>query len=183
MTSWKDWNPGLDNHDQTLGEVLETLPGADPEDISFLVRLIENPKSPFALPGAVALHRHDCIHILLGRGLLNQDEAFVIGFTMGASKAMRRWHRFLFRNVSARFYPKPYRFGRRQLKVFDLGLEAGRTWGPDKLHEFPFEEHHDTTLGELREQLGIDVEKLKHIYAKEQSMLPQTKASERLPVV
>ena len=53
------------------------------EDISWLVWLIENPKSPFHLHGAVTLRDHDHIHVLLGRGQANDDEAFVIGFTMG----------------------------------------------------------------------------------------------------
>ena len=53
------------------------------KDISWLVWLIENPKSPFHLHGAATLHDHDHIHVLLKRGQDNDDEAFVIGFTMG----------------------------------------------------------------------------------------------------
>jgi hypothetical protein len=35
------------------------------------------------------------IHVLLGRGLLAQDEAFVIGFTMGATKAVSGFERIV----------------------------------------------------------------------------------------
>jgi len=70
--NWREWNPGLDNDELTLQAVFDTLPGAGPDEIDQMVRLLENPASPYALPGAVRLRHHDCIHILLGRGLLNQ---------------------------------------------------------------------------------------------------------------
>ena len=84
--AWREWIPWLENDDLTLREVYETLPGAGPEEIDQIVRLLENPASPYALPGASSLRVHDCIHILIGRGLLNHDEAFVIGYTMGTAK-------------------------------------------------------------------------------------------------
>jgi len=46
--SYRDWNPRLDNGDKTLQQVLDTLPANNPEDISSLVRLFENPKSPIS---------------------------------------------------------------------------------------------------------------------------------------
>ena len=57
---WSDWSPGLDNDHMTLSEVMATLPGDDPEAIPEIIRKYENPASPDALPGAVALERHDC---------------------------------------------------------------------------------------------------------------------------
>jgi len=53
-----EWNPGLDNGHRTMGMVLSTLPGAEQDDIHWLVRLIENPKSPIAFPGQISLLRH-----------------------------------------------------------------------------------------------------------------------------
>jgi hypothetical protein len=38
------------------------------------------------------LEGHDCMHVILGRGLLNQDEAFVIGFTMGSARKITEQH-------------------------------------------------------------------------------------------
>lgn len=72
MLHYSDWNPGIENGNDTLISVLNTLPGSESIDISWYVKIIENPRSPFSLPGAICLESHDCIHALLGRGLLNQ---------------------------------------------------------------------------------------------------------------
>lgn len=45
--------------------------------------LLENPDSPLPFAGKIDLYRHDCLHLLLERGLSVEDEAFVVGFTMG----------------------------------------------------------------------------------------------------
>jgi hypothetical protein len=88
---WRRRAPGFDNDALTLGEIYDSLPGDDPGTVHHYVRLFENPDSLVAFPGAVTLERHDCIHILLGRGLLAQDEAFVIGYTMGTCRAVQSW--------------------------------------------------------------------------------------------
>jgi hypothetical protein len=49
--------------------------------IPFFVWLLENPASPISLPGSINLHGHDCLHLLLNRGVSGHDEAFVVGFT------------------------------------------------------------------------------------------------------
>lgn len=179
---WKKWNPGLDNDHLTLGEVKSSLPGAKQQDINIIVRLLENPKSPIALKGAVTLERHDCIHILLGRGLLNQDEAFVIGFTMGTSKNISRLEEFIFKTVSVYLYPKQYRFNSKHMMVYKFALEEGKKIPIDKIFEFPFEKYYNWKLGQLREKLKINSDYLRKIYRKEQKMLPFTVASKRLPV-
>jgi len=97
------------------------------EDISWLVWLIENPKSPFHLHGAVTLHDHDHIHVLLGRGQANDDEAFVIGFTMGNDDRTKSWGSKLFKFISRWLYSKSERFTKKQLKIFDSGFKYGRS--------------------------------------------------------
>ena len=181
--AWNNWNPGLDNDDLTLAQVRETLPGADPKDISLLVRLLENPKSPLALTGAASLERHDCIHIILGRGLLPQDEGFVIGFTMGSAKGdLSKLETFIFKKVARFLYPTNYRLTSKNLIAYELGLEAGRDSGCYKIFQVPLEEYGSRTLGEIRSGLGIDREYLKSIYRREAKLLPGTKATKRLPV-
>ena len=83
--NWDEWSPGLDTDDMTIAEVLASMPAAEAGDVPEIIRKYENPESPDALPGAIHLNRHDCIHVLLGRGLHVQDEAFIIGVTMGAA--------------------------------------------------------------------------------------------------
>lgn len=180
---WRSWTPGLIDADpRTLGEVLDTLPGAQPGDIHYLVRLIENPASPVALPGAVALVRHDPIHVMLGRGLLNQDEAFVIGYTMGTARRIRAIHGWAFKRIARWMYPGIYRLDRGDTLVFDLGFALGRQTAGRRLHLFPFEDHRDMPVGALRRRLGIDPEMLRRAYREERRLLPGTPASERLPV-
>lgn len=178
--SWKNWNPGLKNDKKTLGKIKATLPGAKQQDISAIVQLLENPGSPIALTGAVTLEHHDCIHILLGRGLLNQDEAFVIGYTMGSSKDISKLEEFIFRTIASNLYPRNYRLNSKHLKVYNLALEAGKKSKVKKLCEFPFEKYYDWKLGDLRKKLGINKKELKKLYQLEREMLPHTTASKRL---
>jgi hypothetical protein len=180
-TKWWEWLPGLDNDDRTLREVLAELPAAPPAAIPWIVRLFENPRGWLRLHGAVSLENHDAIHVLLGRGLLDQDEAFVIGFTMGSTKAVSRLEQRFFKFVVSNLYPEPYRISRSLLAAFDLGVEAGRECGGRNLHLIHREEMLDRPLGEVRRDLQIDTRRLRHFYARERAALPGTLASLRLP--
>lgn len=180
--TWKTWNPGLDNDDLTLGEVYGTLPGNDPEAINFVVRLFENPKSPIAFKGAITLERHDCVHVLLGRGLLPQDEAFVIGFTMGTSKEITSFESSLFQVITKHLYPHPYKFSDQHLIAYQLGLQKGKVARCKlPIYDYPLEEKMDMKLSELREMFDICSQDLKKIYACERLLIPEGKVSERLP--
>ena len=178
--SWRTWFPGLDNDHLTLREVLATLPAAPPEDIPWIVRLFENPRGWLRLHGAVDLANHDRIHVLLGRGLVDQDEAFVIGFTMGCTKAVSRLEGAFFKYLASHVYPDPYRIPWRILAAYDLGLEAGREMGVRNLHLVLRDDMLDRRLGDLRREVGIDTERLRDFYARERAALPDTPASRRL---
>jgi hypothetical protein len=179
---WKQWNPGLGNDKKTLRQVYGTLPGDKSDDMDLMVKLIENPKSPYAMTGAISLQDHDCAHILLGRGLLPQDEAFVIGYTMGsAGKKISREEVKLFKMISSKLYPDVYRFRDSDLIAYDLGFAYGQK-AKKPLYDFDFMKHLDKTVGELRTMFGIDAKKLKKIFAREQKRIPGTKESARLPL-
>ena len=178
---WKKWHPGLDNDHLTLREVLGTLPAAPPGAIPWIVRTFENPRGWLRLHGAVDLADHDMTHVLLGRGLLDQDEAFVIGFTMGSTKAVSRLERAFFRYVVSHIYPDPYRIPPRILAAYDLGLEAGRAMGVRDIHRAVGGHLLDRPLGESRRDLGIDTRRLREFYVRERAALPDTTASRRLP--
>ncbi len=180
--AYVDWTPGLDNGEKTLKAELRTMPQNEQQDISAVVKLFENPASPIALPGAVSLERHDCIHILLGRGLLPQDEAFVIGFTMGTSKYISGFAEGLFKRASRYLYPKPYKFSKDHLFAFELGLQYGKVCKATEVYEFPFEHFHDEKIGRIRKKLGINIRELKQLYKAEKILLPKSKVSKRLPV-
>jgi len=178
---WTEWNPGLDNDADTLGSVYATLPGLAQEQINWLVQLLENPRSPLALTGAIDLFAHDCVHILLGRGLLAQDEAFVIGFTMGTSKTISRFQRAVFKFAARFLYPKIYRFTAQECRVFELGIEAGKLSACSEIYDVDFRRLLSEPLGKIRRMLGIDTEFLRFLYEKEVRLLPNTTVSRRLP--
>jgi hypothetical protein len=179
---FREWNPGLDNSVQTLAQAYATLPGDQPDEMDIMVKLIENPRSPYAITGAISLQDHDCVHILVGRGLLRQDEAFVIGFTMGtAGERISKGEVQLFKLISSNLYADIYRFRPSDLIAFDIGLACGRK-AKLPVYEFAFMQHLDRTLGELRAMLGVDVKSLRRAFAREQRRVPGTRASARLPI-
>lgn len=181
--SWKDWCPGLDNDERTMRQVLATLPAAPAEAIPWIVRLFENPEGWLRLHGAVDLAHHDMIHVLLGRGLLGQDEAFVIGFTMGSTKAVSWAEEWWFKFAASNLYPVPYRMPRKILAAYELGLEAGRGMGVRNIHRAVDDSMLDRPLGDVRRTLGIDPAVLRRFYARERAILRGTAASERLPEI
>ena len=177
---WHEWNPGLDNDHWTLGYVLNSMPRVEASKVPFSIRLFENPSSPIAFPGAITLERHDAIHALLGRGLRVQDEAFVIGFTMGSASTLKNWQMDLFSLISMYVYRKPYKFSPRDIMVFRMGVWEAKAQQCKDLQDFDFENHSDKTIHDLRNELGIDRHRLYSLYAYEKVLLPDTKASRRL---
>ena len=150
------------------------------EDVPMIIKLVENPKYNVGLfAGNVSLFAHDCIHILLGRGLLAKDEAFVIGFTMGSTKKMSRWRKSLFLFCAKYLYPKGYRFSEEDRLVFNVALEAGRRCAID-LSQFNFEKYKHHSLDGLRSRLRIDKSFLRHCYEFEKRCFPDSPESQRL---
>lgn len=107
MATHVNWNdPDIAN--QTLGNIYQQNKLDNQSDIPFIIRLLENPTSPVALPGKISLHNHDCLHIILGIGVSPQEEAFIIGFTMGNDDRTKQWHVKLFKFFSRFIYPAKY---------------------------------------------------------------------------
>lgn len=196
---WQKWTPGLDCNDECAGEFLDTLPGANPDEIPWIVRLLENPDSPIGLPGSIHLHDHDIIHILLGRGLSVQDEAFVIGFTMGHDPRSFRfgnwWASFLknfFLKLSDWTYPKHYAFDEQEKQIFRRAFWEGRKAyarqmktsdaSQQTLCKANLYEQRQTKIGELRRRFGISVERLRVCYRKEILEYPDRQVSRRLDI-
>jgi hypothetical protein len=172
--------PGLDNDGRTLADVYDEMPKGPPSAIPLVVKLFENPKSPWALPGAVDLFGHDCIHLVLGRGLLQQDEAFVIGFTMGASGRCQPAHARLLALWARSAYPAAFRFSNLDAQVFMFAVEVGRRVDCKPLHDVNFRAILREPLGRIRALLGVNPERLRAIYAREAALFPGTRASVRL---
>jgi hypothetical protein len=129
--------------------------------VPFLVWLLENPNSPLGFPGKITLYNHDCLHLLLGRNISSQDEAFVIGFTMGNDLKTCWIHIAIFKIFARFFYPSPYKFSPLDIKVFDLGFTYGRRVKVKQINHINFENYGNETIAALREHLGINMEELR----------------------
>lgn len=183
LLTWDAWHPGLDTDDMTIRDVLDTMPAAEQEDVPAIIQQYENPGSPDALPGAVSLARHDCIHVLLGRGLHVQDEAFVIGATMGADETFTQAHKDAFIRISTTLYPKHWRFTEDHLASYRLGVGFSQdNLRGRNLHLIPLEEDdwQDKTVKQARRELGIVKAELRAYLRKERLLTPHTKSSQRL---
>lgn len=178
---WGHWFPGLSHSDRKICDWLAALPGAMDADIPEVVRRLENPSSPTALPGAVTLGRHDVLHILLGRGLLDQDEAFVIGFTMGNASKYRDDDGILMRQALAHWYPEPFRISGPKLQVFDLGVQAGKSMGIPDIALIPIENLGGRSLADARQELQISTDLLRSFYQQEKHSIRNSLESGRLP--
>lgn len=149
-----------------------------------MVQLVENPR--YRIPGftvfhgAVDLWQHDCIHIVLGRGLLEMDEAFTIGFTMGTTNKVSTTEERLFSLVSRYLYPRVYQFGRDEIEVFRHAVRLGYISACRPLDQVDFREYLDYRLCDVRAELGLEVDLLRAYYRIEGERYPHSAASRRL---
>ncbi|OZH51230.1 hypothetical protein AFK68_32395 [Hydrocoleum sp. CS-953] len=148
------------DRNSTLAEALSNFSLNKQSEIPWLVKLLENPKSPLALPGNINLFGHDCLHLLLARGTSGADEAFVIGFTMGNDLKTNRLHILIFKVFTQFFYPVKYRFTSYQLQIFDQGLILGQQLKTKNIHQFDFNLVLDKSIGEMRSYFGINLKQL-----------------------
>ena len=184
--SYADWHIPLSDEQLTLREALDRLAavGARQQEIPLIVRLLENPK--YRLPGMTLFHGaadlkvHDRIHILLGRGLLMEDEAFTIGFTMGSTKRVRRSEEWLFGKLARHAYPPAYRFDDNAVRIFNDGVRLGGISGCQPLNRLDYGQFMDTTLGEIRAMAGLETDLLQAYYRIERERYPNSVASQRL---
>ena len=162
------WHIPLGRSYYTIRQALNTMSTfkLSQSDIPFIIRLFENPKYNL-LPGAVTLQAHDIIHVLLSRGLLVKDEAFVIGFTMGSTNNLNMLNRAIFKFVTRFMYPKGYKFYGDEFSVFERGVDCAREMGCPDLSKLDLTQFLDYTIERARQELKIDIEILKRAYAYE----------------
>ena len=184
--NWREWHLALGEDGVTLGEAYANLSslGAEPAQIPLMVQLVENPK--YDIPGfdifhgAVDLRTHDLIHILLGRGLLPNDEAFVIGFTMGSTNRVTTTEERLYGIVAKYLYPKVYKFKKNALRIFMDASKLGYISDCEPLNEVDFDPYFELPLREVRARVGLEADLLEAYYRIEKRRLPKSKSSARL---
>jgi hypothetical protein len=147
----------------TLKEAYSQLPGDPPQEIPFLVWLLENPNSPLPFPGKISLLKHDYLHVILDLDLSCKSEAFVVGVTMGNDVGSNRVYINLFKLIARSLYPQKYRFSSKDVESFEKGLKFGRDLPRKNLNACIFEDFQEDTLKDIRSDLGIDLKKLRQL--------------------
>lgn len=181
-----DWFIPLREGRLTLAEARAELAAIGfPQDaIPLIVQLVENPK--YDLPGveifdgAADLDTHDNIHILLGRGLLPKDEAFVLGFTMGSTNRVGPVEEKLFEIFSRYLYPRDYRFSGEDFAVYRDALRLGRVSACEPLHEVDYDALMALDLDSARLAIGLEADLLHAYYRVEKRRYPHAPESRRL---
>ena len=149
------------------------------DNIHWLIWLLENPKSLVHLHGACKLKDHDYIHILLDRGQEIEDEAFVIGFTMGASQ-VSAIQKSIFKFVSKFLYPDGYRFTAQDLNIFENGLRCAEIMDCSDISKVDLTQYTGYTIENARRELGIDVGLLETYYRMEKQKNQHSPECQRL---
>jgi hypothetical protein len=153
----------------------------DPKDVPLIIRLIENPKYDIGLfTGTTALDAHDSLHILLGRGVLIKDEAFVIGFTMGSTGRLNAITERLFLLIARYLYPEGYKFKGEESRIFKEAAHLAKLMKCVDLSKVNYSNYMDRQLHYVRSELGIDINFLKYSYLKEKLLYPNSPESQRL---
>lgn len=148
---------------QTLSSIYQQTNLDNQSDIPLIIRLLENPTSPIALPGKISLHNHDCLHIVLGIGVSSQEEAFIVGFTMGNDDCTKQWHVRLFKFFSQFIYPAKYRFNSQEIDIFDRGFEYGKKLKYRNINKLEFSCFLNLTIKEIRHLFGIEYHDCIHL--------------------
>ncbi len=141
---------------ESLLHAYQRFGGIKQSEVPWIIWLLENPESPLALAGAIPLKEHDYLHLLLDRGKSPEDEAFIIGFTMGNDISLNQLHLWIFKWASRFLYPKNYRFTEHHYEIFDAGVKQGKQLQTKNLCRFDFSTVEGAPLEELRAVLKID---------------------------
>jgi hypothetical protein len=152
---WKKYPKSLDS--TTLELAYQSLQGDAPSEIPKVVWLLENPASPFALPGNIDLFGHDCIHLLLKQGFASANEAYVVGFTMGNDLRTTSIHFNFFKFACLFLYPPKYRLTFAEIAILEKGFKKGRSIPTKNLNQLDLEQWNDKTLRELRKEIELEI--------------------------
>lgn len=183
---YKTWHIPLKNNQVILEDALQNMHDAAHEqaDIPLIVQLIENPRYHFPgfclFHGAVNLKDHDCIHLILGRGMMPKDEAFVIGFTMGSTHKVGKLEEKIYGFITRYLYPPIYHFSKNDLVVFRKGLRLGALSHCKSLDKVDYRSFMKQPLNRIRQKLGINVALLQAYYHTEAFLFPHCVESTRL---
>ena len=188
--TWKDFHVTLSDGNLTLKEAYGMLLDVsnDQSEVPYEIQMVENPDKKIPIisrffqpfPGRTNLENHDYIHLILGRGLLMKDEAFVIGFTMGTTNRMHTWRVRLYSFFAKYVYSPPWSFSDEDIHVFRDAANAGDISDCIPLSEVNFNQYLDMKISDIRLEIGLEESLLRALYSIEKNRYPNDKASMRL---
>jgi hypothetical protein len=184
--AWRKWHVPLSHGSTTLRAAHQSMRAIalKQRDVPLLVQLVENPR--FDLPGveifsgATKLRTHDYLHILLGRGLLPKDEAFVIGFTMGSTNRVGALEESLYTLIARYLYPKQYRFSEDDVAVYKDAVRLAYVSDCKPLAGVRFGKMMGWSLSKIRKAVGLEEDLLRAYYNVEAKRYPKALESQRL---
>jgi hypothetical protein len=185
MSSQLNWHIPFAHESLTLRAALDSAPPATTnEEVPLMLRLQRDPELSFLgqliFKQGMNQHQHDCIHSLLGRGLLPMDQAFVLGFTIGCSKKGSVPEHRLHSEVGRHFYKQLPLFSETEAAVFKEGIKLAYMSFCAPLENFDFTPWYDQSLRQLRDAVGLESELVLAYYAVEKHRYPHATASQRL---
>jgi len=183
----KKWFIPLSSDSMTLREGMEEMSkiALKQGDIPLLVKLVENPDYDF-LPGfdifsgATGLETHDYIHLVLGRGVLPKDEAFILGFTMGSTNRVGVIEEKLYGLFTQYLYPKHYQFSKSDFEVYKDAVRLGYISDCEPLDKIDYPSLLDYSLADVRKKIGVEAALLEAYYSIEAARYPESFESQRL---
>jgi len=185
MMSQQDWHIPYHQDSQSLQIALASMPQpAEQVELPMMLRLQRDPSLSFlgqlVFRAGMNRHQNDCIHILLGRGLLDLDQAFVLGFTLGSSKKGSVPEHRLYGEVGRHFYNNTQLFSEAESIVFKDAIKLAYLSFCAPLDTFDFTPWYEHSLRQLREAIGLETELMNAYFAVEKHRFPHAVASQRL---
>ncbi|MEJ2391618.1 MAG: hypothetical protein P8019_09505 [Gammaproteobacteria bacterium] len=184
MNSQQDWHIPLHQESMTLADALASLPAQERRELPLMLRMQRDPELSFlsklAFRAGIDQRQHDCIHILLGRGLLPMDQAFVLGFTIASSKKGSLPEHRLNAEIGRHQARCDSLFSDSERSVFREGIKLAYMSFCAPLDGFDFQPWQNQSLRELREAVGLEAELLLAYFAVEKHRYPHSPASQRL---
>ncbi|OES24169.1 hypothetical protein [Alteromonas macleodii] len=181
-----NWHVPLSDGNRILGECFDELKafGLTQDDIPLIVKMVENPNYdylPFVniFSGRTDLDQHDYIHLVLGRGLMIKDEAFVLGFTAGSTNKVRTTEESLYAFFAKHVFPKEYQFSDDDVHVYRDAVKLGFISDCEPLDKVDFVAMRHLTIDEVRKAIGLEADLLEAYYRIEKRRYPDAKECQR----
>jgi len=188
MTAKHDWFLPIEEDNLTLNQALSQLKAAsarNPEEYSPLMTRLHN--NSVLRDSIVSCFNHpldnsqqDFMHIMLGRGFLASDEAFVIGFNLGCCNKVISSVQMLYTFASRNIYPQLPELDKDARCILKDAIKLGYISNCTPLDNFDFAPWLDYSISKVRQVAGVDSNLLRAYFAVEKRRYPHSVASQRL---